>query len=119
MLNKGPSQGPVGFAVGLLLFFIFCTSQNTFNSTECSLIRENALHIVYSGSNPLILFTNYGCIHSKNCETGLAYQSIEMSVQLVVGIYTHGYLAQLVERLTVNQIVKGSIPLISVTLTVV
>lgn len=29
----------------------------------------------------------------------------------------HGYLAQLVERLTVNQIVIGSIPIISATLT--
>ena len=39
------------------------------------------------------------------------------SEQLVGSVCAHGYLAQLVERLTVNQIVKGSIPLISVTLT--
>lgn len=37
-----------------------------------------------------------------------------MSAQLVGSVCTHGYLAQLVEHLTVNQIVGGSIPSMSV-----
>lgn len=66
------------------------------------------------GSNPTVSISGHVCIHGINCKTHKRNGSTDMKVQLVGSVCTHGYLAQLGEHLTVNQMAIGSSPIISV-----